>query len=86
MTAATRGQTRQTAMAARNGRMGALVREIPALFDSSELASLLGTTERHIERLVAERRIPFVKVGRFVRFDAEAVVRWLGEMTVEPRR
>jgi excisionase family DNA binding protein len=40
------------------------------LLDSDEIAKVLGVTpRRHIRRLVAERRIPFVKVGRFVRFE-----------------
>ncbi|MDP9389655.1 MAG: helix-turn-helix domain-containing protein [Actinomycetota bacterium] len=29
--------------------------------------------------MVAERRIPFVRVGRFIRFDPSAIGRWLEE-------
>ena len=39
---------------------------LPTLLDSSEIAGMLGITERHVRRLVLERRIPFAKVGRFV--------------------
>jgi excisionase family DNA binding protein len=39
------------------------------LIDCTEVAKLLGVTLRHVRRLVAERRIPFVKIGSFVRFD-----------------
>lgn len=35
-----------------------------------EAAGYLGTTVRHIRRLVSERRLAHHKVGRFVRFDA----------------
>lgn len=47
------------------------------LIDIGETARLLGTTRRHIRRLVSERRIPFLKVGRFVRFDAADLEAWL---------
>jgi excisionase family DNA binding protein len=60
--------------------------ELPELLDSGELARRLGVTERHVRRLVAERRIPFVKVGRFVRFDQAAVAAWLARQSVEALR
>jgi excisionase family DNA binding protein len=60
--------------------------ELPVLLDQSALAAHLGITERHVRRLVAERRIPFVKVGRFVRFDPAAVTEWLERSAVEARR
>jgi excisionase family DNA binding protein len=59
---------------------------VPELLDSAALAGRLGITERHVRRLVAERRIPFVKVGRFVRFDQQEVVSWLARRTVEALR
>jgi len=39
------------------------------LIDCEAVAQLLGVTIRHVRRLVAERRIPYVKIGSFVRFD-----------------
>jgi excisionase family DNA binding protein len=36
-----------------------------------ELAERLGVTHRHVRRLVAERRVPFLRVGRFIRFDRQ---------------
>jgi len=42
---------------------------IPQLFTMDELAVQLGVTRRHVRRLVTERRIPFLRVGRFIRFD-----------------
>jgi excisionase family DNA binding protein len=59
---------------------------LPALLDSAGLAERLGVTERHVRRLVAERRIPFVKVGRFVRFDPTQVASWLAHRTTEAVR
>jgi excisionase family DNA binding protein len=40
------------------------------LLDVSEAAHYLGVTPRFIRRLVAERRIAFIKLGRHLRFDA----------------
>jgi excisionase family DNA binding protein len=48
-----------------------------------EVALRLGTTIRHMRRLVAERRIPIVKVGHFVRFDAHQVEHWVDDRRVE---
>ena len=47
------------------------------LLDSSQIAGMLGITERHVRRLVLERRIPFAKVGRFVRFDPRDIEQWV---------
>jgi excisionase family DNA binding protein len=47
------------------------------LLSIGQLAERLGTTPRHVRRLVAERRVPFVKVGRLVRFDPDDIAAWL---------
>jgi len=49
----------------------------------SQLAERLGTTERFVRRLVCERRIPFHKVGKYVRFDPNDVDDWVAERRVE---
>lgn len=48
-----------------------------------QLAEWLGITVRHVRRLVAERRIPYYKVGRLVRFDSEEIKAWLGTRRVD---
>jgi excisionase family DNA binding protein len=55
-----------------------------------DVAFRLGTSVRHVRRLVAERRIPIVKVGRFVRFEAHELEHWIddhrvGEISARPR-
>jgi excisionase family DNA binding protein len=47
------------------------------LLDIDAVAEQLAVTPRHVRRLVAERRIPYLKVGRFVRFDPTEVDAWL---------
>ena len=49
----------------------------PALIDLPAVAERLGVNERHIRRLVVERRIPFVKWGHLLRFDPVEIDAWL---------
>jgi excisionase family DNA binding protein len=41
------------------------------------IAGWLAITPRHVKRLVGEKRIPFVKVGHFVRFDPAEIEAWI---------
>ena len=50
---------------------------LPNLVDIDTLAAHLGVSVRHVRRLVAERRIPFVKWGHLLRFDPIAIATWL---------
>jgi len=43
--------------------------ELPHLLTVAELVEQLGVDIRHIRRLVAECRIPFIKWGHLLRFD-----------------
>lgn len=54
------------------------------LLDIDGLADRLGVGERYVRRLVEERRIPYVKIGRLVRFDPEEVEAWIGTKRIEP--
>lgn len=47
-----------------------------------EVAARLGVSVRFVRRLVAERRIPFVKVGKFVRFDPADLEEWIDDHRV----
>ncbi|MFG2641205.1 excisionase family DNA-binding protein [Streptomyces sp. NPDC048370] len=51
-----------------------------------QVAELLGTTVRFPRRLVAERRIRYVKVGTHVRIPESAVQEYIDAHTVEPAR
>jgi len=49
-----------------------------------QVAEVLGISVRFPRRLIAERRITFVKVGRHVRIPESAVDVYITEHTVEP--
>ena len=49
----------------------------------AELAVELGVKVSFVRRLVHERRIPYYKVGRHVRFDPSEVHAWLGDGRVD---
>jgi excisionase family DNA binding protein len=48
------------------------------------VAELLGTTERFPRRLIADRRIRFVRVGRHVRIPESALREFIAAGVVEP--
>ncbi|GEM_PF-5162390 len=54
--------------------------------DVDAVAVYTGMTKAWWRRAVQERRVPFIKLGRLVRFDLDAVDRWLEENTVQPAR
>jgi excisionase family DNA binding protein len=62
------------------------LRDPGALITMDDVALRLGTSVRHVRRLVAERRIPIVKVGRFVRFDEYEVEQWIDDHRVAVAR
>jgi len=51
-----------------------------------EAAAHMGTTERHVRRLWAERKLPAYKVGALVRFDLDDLDRYLADRRVEAVR
>jgi len=53
--------------------------ERPRLLDYDEVAELLGTTPRHIRKLVEFRELASVKVGIFVRIHPDDVDAYIGK-------
>ena len=49
----------------------------PKLLTLKQVADQLSVNERHVRRLVAERRIPYVKWGHLLRFDPDEIAEWL---------
>jgi excisionase family DNA binding protein len=59
-------------------------RSAERLLTVSEAAEILSTTERFPRRLIAERRIRFVRVGRHVRIPESALTEFIESGLVEP--
>jgi excisionase family DNA binding protein len=59
---------------------------VERLLTVAEVAELLGTTDRFPRRLIAERRIRFVRLGRHVRIPEAAVREFIDAGLVEPAR
>ncbi|MEO7556544.1 MAG: helix-turn-helix domain-containing protein [Acidimicrobiales bacterium] len=51
--------------------------ELPHLLTIPQVAEYLGVNERHIRRLVHERRVPFIKWGHLIRFEPKEIAAWL---------
>jgi excisionase family DNA binding protein len=54
------------------------------LLTVAEAADVLGTSERFPRRLISERRIRFVRVGRHVRIPESALREFIAAGIVEP--
>ena len=52
------------------------------LLDIATLAERLNVRVRYIRRLVDERRIPYIKLGHFIRFDPDEIATWLNQARV----
>lgn len=48
-----------------------------ALISVEQLADELAVSVRYVRRIIAERRIPYVKVGHLIRFERDEVDRWV---------
>ena len=57
---------------------------VERLLTVRQAAELLGTSERFPRRLIAERRIRFVRVGRHVRIPESALAEFVAAGVVEP--
>ena len=58
--------------------------QVERLLTVAEVAELLGTTERFPRRLIAERRIRFVRIGRHVRIPESALRELITAGLVQP--
>ena len=44
-------------------------------------AERLGTTPRHIRRLIFRKQIPYIKVGGLIRFNPDTLNQWVNDNT-----
>ena len=54
------------------------------LLTVDEAAEAMGTSARFIRRLIAERRIPYTKLGRHVRIAESDLIKYVAAGRVEP--
>ena len=54
------------------------------LVDIHEVAQYLGISPETLYKMVSQRRIPYVKVGRLVKFDVRLLDEWIKKNTVMP--
>ncbi len=75
-------------MKGRSGRRGDLDKRATTtgweLVDIEAVAQRLGVTVRHVRRLVAERRVPFVKWGHLLRFERADIEAWIDSARKTP--
>lgn len=70
-----------------NRRTKGTITESPLTVDMltvEQTAQRLGTQVRFVRRLVAERRIRFYKIGKYVRFHPDDVTAYIQRGCVEP--
>jgi excisionase family DNA binding protein len=56
----------------------------PRLVTIHDCSVYLGLSVHTLYTMVSERRIPFVKVGRLVKFDLSLVDAWINKRTMMP--
>lgn len=61
-----------------------LPKSVNRLMTIQELAEFTGLSIQTIYKMVNQRRIPYVKVGRLLRFDCRLIEEWLKGNTVMP--
>ena len=60
--------------------------ELDTLLTIEQAAERLGTSERFVRRLIAERRITFIKLGRHVRIAEHDLINFVATSRVEAGR
>ena len=50
-----------------------------------QLAIQIGYSEVGIRKMVDERRIPYIRVGKLIKFDQKVIAEWLAKRTVKQR-
>ena len=54
------------------------------LLTVQEVADYLGISKDTAYSMVSQRRIPYVKIGRLLKFDLRAIDEWIAQKTVMP--
>ncbi len=54
------------------------------LIDVNQVSKYTGLSVSVLYKMVSQRRIPYVKTGRLVKFDLEGINEWIKQNTVMP--
>ena len=57
---------------------------VSRLVPIKEAAVYTGLSPHTIYTMISQRRIPFVKIGRLVKFDLDLLDKWIQQQTVMP--
>lgn len=68
-------KARERSVSSPNRRLSAV--DAPTLWTPEEVAERLGVKLRWVRRAIERHQLPFVRVGRLVRFDPETIERWI---------
>ncbi len=55
------------------------------LLDITSISQQLGVSVNTVYSWVCQKKIPYVKLGRLVRFDSQDISKWLTEKKVETK-
>lgn len=58
--------------------------KVAQLLDINEAAARIGLSVSCLYTWVSQKRIPYLKLGRCVRFDSRDIDKWLNSQRVEP--
>ena len=53
------------------------------LLDINQAAERLNVTPRFIRRLIAQRRIDYLKIGKFIRFHTDDLDSWIEDQRIQ---
>lgn len=58
----------------------------PRLLSIDQVSQYLDLSVHTVYRMVSQRRIPFVKIGRLTKFDRGDIDKWISSHSVKVRR
>lgn len=58
------------------------MKKIEKLLDIIEISQLIGISPSTIYKMTHKKRIPFVKVGRLVKFEPSKIMEWLEKNSI----
>ena len=59
---------------------------VPRLMSIEQVSQYVDLSVHTVYRMVSQRRIPFVKIGRLTKFDRGEIDKWINSHSVKVRR